>query len=110
MVTSLRRLDLVWVELGAPAGRRPVCVLTRDAAIPVLTALVCAPITRTIRRIASEVVLDPTDGHGVESANTSDTIVTIPSAAFDPEPVGHLDPDRAVALDRALRYALDIRW
>jgi mRNA interferase MazF len=110
VVTSLRRLDLVWAELGAPAGRRPVCILTRDAAIPVLNALVCAPITRTVRKIASEVLLGPDDGLGAECVIACDTIVTVPIEAFDPEPVGHLDPDRAFALDRALRYALDVRW
>ena len=50
----VRRNDIIWANLGAPAGRRPVCVLTRDAAIDVLTAVTCAPITRTIRGIRSE--------------------------------------------------------
>jgi len=44
------RGDLIWADLGPPAGRSPVCALTRDAAIEVLAALTCAPITRTIRR------------------------------------------------------------
>ena len=30
------RGDVYWADLGPPAGRRPVCVLTRDAAIAVL--------------------------------------------------------------------------
>ena len=51
----VRRNDIIWANLGSPAGRRPVCVLTRDAAIDVLTAVTCAPITRTIRGIRSEV-------------------------------------------------------
>jgi mRNA-degrading endonuclease toxin of MazEF toxin-antitoxin module len=34
-------------DLGSPAGRRPVCVLTRDAAIAVLTSVTRAPITRS---------------------------------------------------------------
>ena len=38
--------DIYWGDLGPPAGRRPVCVLTRDAAIEVLTTVTCAPITR----------------------------------------------------------------
>ncbi|MBK9178395.1 MAG: hypothetical protein IPM45_02275 [Acidimicrobiales bacterium] len=36
-----------------------MCVLARDAAIQVLTAVACAPITRTIRGIRSEVELGP---------------------------------------------------
>jgi hypothetical protein len=42
-------------DLGRPAGRRPICVLTRDAAIAVLAAITCAPITWTIGGIRSEV-------------------------------------------------------
>ena len=38
-------------DLGPPAGRRPVCVLTRDAAVDALTTVICAPITRTVRGI-----------------------------------------------------------
>ena len=109
-MNGLHRLDVVWADLGAPAGRRPVCILTRDAAIPVLKALVCAPITRTIRGIASEVRLDASVGLGTECAIACDTILTIPLVAFDPEPVGRLDPVAASALDQALRYALDISW
>jgi mRNA interferase MazF len=32
------RNDIVWADLGPPGGRRPVCVLTRDAAIRLLLA------------------------------------------------------------------------
>jgi mRNA interferase MazF len=43
-------------------GRRPVLVLTREAAIPVLKRVTIASITRTIRGIPTEVVLDEHDG------------------------------------------------
>ena len=56
------QLFLVGLDLGQPDGRRPVCVLTRDAAIQVLTAITCAPITRTIRGIRSEVEVGPEQG------------------------------------------------
>ena len=56
------RNDIYRADLGAPAGRRPVCILTRDAAIEVLTAVTCAPITRTVRGIRSEVELGPEHG------------------------------------------------
>lgn len=38
----------------AEEGRRPVCVLTRDEAIPKLQNLVVALVTRTIRGIENE--------------------------------------------------------
>jgi len=87
-----------------------VCVLTRDAAIPVLHSVTCAPITRTVRGIRSEVGVGRDEGLPVASVITCDTLVTIPQAVLDPEPVGRLDVAARAALDRALRYALDIQY
>jgi mRNA interferase MazF len=104
------RNEIIWVDMGGAAGRRPVCVLTRDAAIPVLNALTCAPITRTVRGVPTEVEVGPQHGLPVASVITCDNIVTIPVDRFDPEPVGRLDPMTRVLLDQALRYALDVRF
>ncbi|MGI8576951.1 MAG: type II toxin-antitoxin system PemK/MazF family toxin [Nocardioidaceae bacterium] len=49
-----------WCEL-VEIGRRPVVVLSRDAAIPRLRRTLVAPCTTTIRGLASEVVLQPGD-------------------------------------------------
>lgn len=87
-----------------------MCVLTRDAAIEVLTALTCAPITRTIRGIASEVEVGPSEGLPEVSVISCDNVVTIPVDVLDAEPVGHLDLEGRARLDRALRYALDIQY
>ncbi len=104
------RNDIFWADLGQPAGRRPVCVLTRDAAIAVLTAVTCAPITRTIRGIRSEVELGPEHGLPDTCVISCDNVITIPIDALDDEPVGHLDEAVRAALDEALRYALDIAY
>ncbi|MFP3907620.1 MAG: type II toxin-antitoxin system PemK/MazF family toxin [Acidimicrobiales bacterium] len=104
------RADIVWADLGPPAGRRPVCVVTRDAAIEVLASVTCAPITRTIRGIRSDVEVGPDEGLPEPSVVTCDNLVTIPQALLDPEPVGRLGTDRRVALDHALAFALGIRW
>lgn len=100
----------MWADLGPPAGRRPVCVLTRDAAIEVVNALTCAPITRTIRGIRSEVEVGPDEGLPEASVISCDNLITVPVAALDPAPVGRLDLDGRVRLDQALRYALDIQY
>ena len=55
-----RRGEVWWAEIEG-IGRRPVVVLSRDAAIPRLRRCVVAPCTTTIRGLASEVVLDPED-------------------------------------------------
>jgi mRNA interferase MazF len=52
------RGEVWWCELPE-AGRRPVVVLSRDAAIPRLRRTVIGPCTTTIRGIPSEVVLEP---------------------------------------------------
>jgi len=52
--------DVWWAE--AEDKRRPVLVVTRTEAIPVLTWILVAPVTRTIRDIPTEVRLDTDDG------------------------------------------------
>ncbi len=102
------RGDIYWADLGPPAGRRPVCVLTRDAALGVLRTATCAPITRTIRDIASEVDVNEDDGLPEASVINCDNVLTIPQSILDTRPVGHLDEIKRTRLDQALRFALDI--
>ena len=52
------RGEVWWCELAA-VGRRPVVVLSRDAAIPRLRRTLIGPCTTTIRGIPSEVLLEP---------------------------------------------------
>jgi mRNA interferase MazF len=104
------RGDVFWADLGPPAGRRPVCVLTRDAAIAVLHAVTCAPITRTIRGIRSEVEVGPLEGLPETSVINCDNLVTVPQSVLEPAVAGHLDEVKRAELDRALRYALDIQY
>ena len=102
------RNEIYWADLGPPAGRRPVCVLTRDAAIEVLTAVICAPITRTIRGIASEVEVGPDHGLPDIGVIACDNIITVAKARLDRDPIGALDPGKRAELDLALRFALDV--
>ena len=104
------RNEIYWADLGPPAGRRPVCVLTRDAAASVLTAVTCAPITRTIRGIRSEVEIGPEQGLPEPCVINCDNILTVPLADLVAQPVGRLSEIARVELDRALRYALDIAY
>jgi mRNA interferase MazF len=55
--------EIWWAE--AEDKRRPVLVVTRSEAIPVLTWIVVAPVTRTVRNIPTEIALD--SEHGVDS-------------------------------------------
>jgi len=85
-------------------------VLTRDPAIEVLTAVTCAPITRTIRGIRSEVEVGPAEGLPQVSAISCDNLITVPISVLDEKAVGRLDLDGRIRLDAALRYALDIQY
>jgi mRNA interferase MazF len=52
--------EVWWAE--TEDKRRPVLVVTRSAAIPVLTWLVVAPVTRTVRLIPAAIPLGPEEG------------------------------------------------
>ena len=55
--------DIWWAE--AEDKRRPVLVVTRSDAVPVLTWIVVAPVTRTVRDIPTEVRLGAPHGLAV---------------------------------------------
>lgn len=106
----VKRGEIYWAGLGPPVGRRPVLILTRDAAIPVLSAIVVAPLTRTVRGIRSEVPLGPGEGLPDQCAANCDSLLTVPKAVLEREPVGRLKLAEAARLDDALRFSLDIRY
>ena len=83
-------------------------MLTRDAALSVLTSVTCAPITRTIRGIRSEVELGVEHGLPEACVISCDNVITVHLEDLDDHPVGHLDEITRAHLDEALRYALDI--
>lgn len=109
MAGVVRRGDIVWADLPEPIGRRPVCVLTRDAVIPVLASLVCATITRTPRGTPTEVGVGSEHGLPAGSVINCDNLVTVPASRLDPEAAGHLDFWTRLEVDRTLAYSLDIR-
>ena len=75
-----------------------------------LSAVVCAPVTGTIRGIRSEVEIGPAQGLSDHCAISCDSLVTVPRQSLDARPVGRLDESKRAELDRALRYALDILY
>lgn len=74
----MKRGEIWWAELGKPAGRRPVVLLSRDEAYSVRSLVVVAPITTRIRHIPSEVPLAVADGVPQDCVANLDTITTIP--------------------------------
>jgi mRNA interferase MazF len=99
----MNRGEVWWYELP-DLGRRPGCIMTRQAAIPVLNAVLVAPATRTIRGIATEVRLGPEDGMPSECALTLDNLLPIPKALLT-ERITRLGPAKLAQLRAALAVA-----
>ena len=100
-----RHGEVWWLE-DADIGRRPVLILTRDSAIAVLTGIVVAPITRTVRGIDSEIVLDVEDGLPQRCAATFDNLRTVPKMLLTSR-VTLLRPIHRLNVCEALNFALD---
>src|SRR2546427_331919 len=77
----MRRGEVWWAELPAPAGRRPVLLLSRDEAYLVRELVTVAPLTTRVRKIPSEVPLSRDDGVPKTCVVSLDTITTIPRRA-----------------------------
>jgi mRNA interferase MazF len=74
----VNRGDVRWYTFKAPDKKRPVLILTRDSAIPILHSVTVAPITSTIRSIPTEVVLTEEDGLPGTCAANFDNLQTVP--------------------------------
>lgn len=98
----------VWWAAAPEIGRRPVCILTRSAAIPVVRSVMVAPATRTIRGIPTEVFLDQDDGMPEECVLSLDNVTVVPKAMLT-ERVTVLSPRRLEAVCRALGIATGCR-
>ncbi len=101
-----QRGDLWWCELP-DIGRRPVVVLSRDAAIPRLRRTLIAPCTTTIRGLPSEVLLEPGDDPiPRRSAVNLDSVESVSSAVLV-ERLGRLADSRMRQVCAALAIAVD---
>lgn len=90
MITP-RQGEIWWAE--AEDKRRPVLVVTRSEAVAVLTGIVVAPVTRTIRGIPTEIQLGESEGLPVECAASFDNLQRIARSALT-ERVGGLGERR----------------
>ena len=100
------RGELWWCELPK-LRRRPVVVLSRDAAIPRLGRALVAPCTTTVRGLPSEVVLEPgEDPIPRPSAVNLDSVESV-SVGVLVERLGRLSDDRMRQVCAALEIAVD---
>ncbi len=99
------RGEVWWCEL-AEIGRRPVVVLSRDAAIPRLRRTLIGPCTTTIRGIPSEVPLEPGEDPVPRSSVVNLDSVESVSLGTLVERLGRLSDERMRAICAALEIAV----
>jgi mRNA interferase MazF len=106
-MTDLPSRGEVWWCEPPEIGRRPVVVLSRDAAIPRLRRALVAPCTTTIRGLPSEVVLDPGDDPiGHRCAVNLDSVESV-SVGVLVQRLGTLSGTRMTQICAALSIATD---
>ena len=97
----------IWLFRFAPPDKqRPVLLLTRSDMIPVLNSVTVAPLTRTIRRVPSEVVVGTESGLKSASAINLHHVITVPKAGLR-RFVGSVSHATLERVRAALLFALD---
>jgi mRNA interferase MazF len=95
----------VWWAEGREK-RRPVLVVTRTNVIPVLRKITVAPVTRTVRRIPTEIPLDETDGLREACAASFDNLMRVRPTSLTTK-LGDASPSRRAQICRALAALAD---
>lgn len=96
--------EVWWAE--AEDKRRPMLVVTRSDAVPVLTWIIVAPVTRTIRHIPTEVRLGASHGLPEECVASFDNLQPI-RRSFLTQRAGRLQIEELDEICRALRALAD---
>ena len=106
-MSSLPSRGEVWWCEPPEIGRRPVVILSRDAAIPRLRRALVAPCTTMIRGLPSEVVLEPGDDPVPRrSAVNLDSVESVGMGVLV-ERLGRLSDTRMRDICAALEVAVD---
>jgi len=101
----VKQYEIWWANLPAPAGRRPVLLLSRNDAYQYLSKFIVAEITTTIRSIPVEVRLGRREGLDTSCVANLDNVRTVARQKLDTR-AGALSPLRQREVKRALGYTL----
>jgi mRNA interferase MazF len=88
-------------------GNRPVVILTRDTVLENIGAIVVALVTRTVRRLPTEVVLGRGQGLPVPCVANLDNILTVPRQRLKKQ-MGACNAEKIGELNQAIKTPLDI--
>jgi len=103
----MKRGEIWWARLDLPAGRRPVVLVSREAAYAIRISITVAEISTVIRGIESEVALGKRDGMPRACVINADNLVTIPKTMLESRIVS-LSSMKLEALDAALQFSLGL--
>jgi mRNA interferase MazF len=104
----MRRGEVWWANLPSAVGRRPVVLLSRNAAYRVRELISVAPVTTRVRGIPSEVSLGSDEGLPRACAANLDLLTTIPKRSLESR-VSMLSPLKLSHVERALHFSLGLR-
>jgi mRNA interferase MazF len=103
----MKRGEVWWADIPQPIGRRPVVLLSRNAAYAVRSSVTVAPITRTVHEIPVEVRLGPEDGLPRDCVANLDNIVTVSKKRLD-RSLTTLSSGKMRSIEQAIKFALDL--
>ncbi len=103
---ACRRGDVFLADLDRQ-GKRPVVVLTRNTAIPVLKSVTVAPVTSKIRGHVAELLIGKDEGLKKDSAVNCDNILTVNKARLGKQ-YGRLDTVKLNELSNKIKIALEL--
>ena len=103
----MKRGEIRWYRFAQPDKKRPVLILTRDSVLEYLGEVTIAPVTSTVRSIASEVLLSKADGMPRDCAINCDHLQTVSKGKIGPL-ITSLPQARMAEVGRAVRFALDV--
>jgi mRNA interferase MazF len=103
----VKRGEVWWAELPPPVGSRPVVILTRDAVLGSIGAIVVALVTRTLRQLPTEVLLGRRQALPVRCVANLDNILTVPLDRLK-RLMGACDAAKIAELNQAIRAAFDV--
>lgn len=103
----MNRGEIWWARLPSPAGRRPVVLVSRQAAYAVRASVTVVEVSTRQRSIPSEVPLGRRDGLPKACVANADNVVTIPKTWLD-ERIAMLSAAKLEAIDLALKFSLGL--
>ena len=102
---TVKQYELWWALLPPPVGRRPVLLMSRDAAYEFLNNVLIVEVTTTIRRIPQEVLLGSKEGLPRRCVANFDNFHSIPQSTLQRR-IGSVAGSRLRELKQAMGSAL----